>query len=75
MACKQIKNPDRGALLSDRDAQFEYLNAQTLQALARGHPVLSVDAKKKENLGNFKNNAQTYRLMVRRLRCWIMIFT
>jgi len=44
----------------DRDAQFEYLNTQTLQALARGNPVLSVDAKKKENVGNFKNNGQTY---------------
>jgi hypothetical protein len=44
----------------DRDAQFEYLNTQTLQALARGNPVLSVDAKKKENIGNFKNNGQTF---------------
>jgi hypothetical protein len=44
----------------DRDAQFEYLNTQTLKAVAKGDPVLSVDAKKKENFGNFKNNGQTY---------------
>jgi len=44
----------------DRNAQFEYLNTQTLKALAMGNPVLSVDAKKKEKLGNFKNSGQTY---------------
>ncbi|MCL2643617.1 MAG: ISAzo13 family transposase, partial [Candidatus Bathyarchaeota archaeon] len=43
----------------DRDAQFEYLNTQTLKAVVKGDPVLSVDAKKKENIGNFKNNGQT----------------
>jgi hypothetical protein len=44
----------------DRNAQFEYLNTQTLKATAKGNPVLSIDAKKKENLGNFKNNGYTY---------------
>ncbi|MDR0460997.1 MAG: ISAzo13 family transposase [Nitrososphaerota archaeon] len=44
----------------DRNAQFEYINAQTLKAIAAGNPVLSIDAKKKENLGNFKNNGCTY---------------
>jgi hypothetical protein len=44
----------------DRNLQFEYLNTQTLKATAAGNPVLSIDSKKKENIGNFKNNGQTY---------------
>ena len=44
----------------DRDAQFEYINMQAKKAVAEGNPVLSIDAKKKENIGNFKNNGQTY---------------
>jgi hypothetical protein len=45
---------------ADRDAQFEYLNTQCKLANARGIPVISIDAKKKEHIGNFKNNGQTY---------------
>ena len=44
----------------DRDAQFEYINEQCKQANAKGNPVVSIDAKKKENIGNFKNNGRTY---------------
>ena len=44
----------------DRDAQFEYLNTQTTKAIANKNPVLSIDAKKKETIGNFKNNGQNY---------------
>src|SRR5487761_1584594 len=39
----------------DRDAQFRYINAQVTAFQAGGSPVISVDAKKKENVGNFKN--------------------
>ncbi len=39
----------------DRDAQFEYINAQAESFLAEGSPVVSVDAKKKELVGDFKN--------------------
>jgi len=39
----------------DRDAQFEHINAQVQAFQQRGQPVVSVDAKKKESLGNFKN--------------------
>jgi hypothetical protein len=45
---------------ADRDAQFEYINEQCKQANVRGVPVISIDAKKKENIGNFKNNGKTY---------------
>ena len=47
---------------ADRDAQFEYINEQCKQANARGIPVISIDAKKKENIGNFKNNGKTYQI-------------
>jgi hypothetical protein len=39
----------------DRNAQFEYLNAQAEAFLAAGEPVISVDTKKKELVGDFKN--------------------
>jgi len=39
----------------DRDAQFEHVNAQAAAFLAAGEPVVSVDAKKKELVGDFKN--------------------
>jgi transposase len=39
----------------DRDAQFEHINAQTKAFLAAKEPVISVDAKKKELVGDFKN--------------------
>ena len=45
----------------DRNAQFEYINAQATDRLRRGEPVISVDTKKKELVGLFKNNGQTWR--------------
>jgi hypothetical protein len=44
----------------DRDAQFQYLNEQVKTFLAAGQPVLSVDAKKKELVGAFKNGGQEW---------------
>jgi hypothetical protein len=41
---------------SDRDRQFRYLSRQRDQFERRGDPVLSVDAKKRELIGNFKNS-------------------
>lgn len=40
----------------DRDAQFLYIQKQKEQYLSAGDPVLSVDGKKKELIGNYKNN-------------------
>jgi hypothetical protein len=45
----------------DRDAQFEYIDDECKSASATGTPVISIDAKKKENIGNFKNNGKVYR--------------
>jgi transposase len=51
---------DEGASHPDRNAQFEYIYQQGQRFLATRQPVTSVDAKKKENLGNFKNPGQEY---------------
>jgi hypothetical protein len=44
----------------DRDARFRYINAQVTAFQGDGSPVISVDAKKKENVGNFRNGGQEY---------------
>jgi hypothetical protein len=44
----------------DRDAQFEYINRTAQEYMAAGWPVVSVDAKKKEKIGNFKNYGTEY---------------
>ena len=51
---------DEGASHPDRNAQFDYIYQKVRSFLARTQPVISVDAKKKENLGNFKNPGQEY---------------
>jgi hypothetical protein len=51
---------DEGGSHPDRNAQFEYIYQKTQRFLAQTQPVISVDAKKKENLGNFKNPGQEY---------------
>jgi len=45
----------------DRDAQFGYINDRVKQALAAGEPAISVDTKKKELVGDFKNGGREYR--------------
>ena len=45
----------------DRDAQFKFINTVSAEFLDQGEPVISVDTKKKENIGNFKNNGSEYR--------------
>ncbi len=44
----------------DRDAQFQHINATVAQALSEGRPVISVDTKKKERVGAFKNAGQEW---------------
>jgi hypothetical protein len=44
-----------GSSHPDRDAQFQYINQQATACLKAGQPVVSVDAKKKEAVGEFKN--------------------
>jgi Rhodopirellula transposase DDE domain len=45
----------------DRDAQFGYINTQVFTALAEQQPGISVDTKKKELVGDFRNNGREYR--------------
>lgn len=45
---------------TDRDQQFQHINALTRSFQEKGNPVISVDAKKKENLGNYKNGGAEY---------------
>ena len=44
----------------DRDAQFRYINNQVKKALETGTPVISVDTKKKELIGNYVNSGQQW---------------
>jgi hypothetical protein len=46
---------------ANRDAQFRYINQQVKLVLRGGDPVISVDAKKKELVGPFKNGGRTWR--------------
>ena len=46
---------------ANRDAQFRYINRQVKALLGAGDPVISVDAKKKEVVGPFKNAGRTWR--------------
>jgi hypothetical protein len=50
-----------GASHPDRDAQFEHINAVVKAAVAAGEPVISVDTKKKELVGDFKNAGREWR--------------
>lgn len=49
-----------GAQHPDRNAQFEHINARTKAFQRRNQPVISVDTKKKELVGNFKNNGREW---------------
>jgi transposase len=50
-----------GASHPDRNEQFEYINRKVKRALATGEPAISVDTKKKELVGDFKNGGREYR--------------
>jgi hypothetical protein len=55
--CKTVE----GQQHPDRNAQFEHLNARVQRAMRAGEPVISVDTKKKELLGNYANAGQQWR--------------
>ena len=44
-----------------RNQQFEYINAVRRQFVEEGNPTISADTKKKEMVGNFKNNGASWR--------------
>lgn len=52
---------EKGSANDDRDPQFKYINENAKKFMASGCPVISIDAKKKELVGNYKNNGREYR--------------
>jgi hypothetical protein len=55
------RKTEEGKNHPDRDAQFRYINEQVRRALAAGRPVISVDTKKKELIGNYENAGRQWR--------------
>lgn len=55
------KKSYEGESVSERDAQFHYINSCVKEFLTKKQPVISVDTKKKELVGNFKNPGKTWR--------------
>ena len=51
---------NEGGRHPDRNAQFEFINEHVQKQLRRGAPTISVDAKKKELVGNFKNGGRDW---------------
>jgi hypothetical protein len=56
-----LKKTKEGSSHEDRNAQFEYLNRKCLEFQGRHQPVISVDTKKKELVGDFKNAGREWR--------------
>jgi len=54
------RKTEEGSDHPDRDAQFRHINTQVKRALAKGTPVISVDTKKKELVGNYDNEGQQW---------------
>ena len=54
------KKDKEGESHADRDRQFHYINRTAKRFLKQREPVISVDTKKKERVGNFKNNGQKW---------------
>lgn len=54
------RKTDEGSTHVDRDAQFEFINNKVIEFLDNGYPVISVDCKKKENIGNYKNGGREW---------------
>jgi Rhodopirellula transposase DDE domain len=60
-SCQANRKTREGTQHPDRNAQFEYINAKVKAALAAGQPAISVDTKKKELVGDFKNGGRELR--------------
>lgn len=58
---KNQKMEQLGEPHPDRDAQFKHINETGMRFVAEGQPFISVDCKKKENIGNFQNDGREYR--------------
>ena len=54
------KDIEGGSNHPDRNAQFQHINMQGLKMQIQGFPILSIDAKKTEKIGNLKNNGKEW---------------
>jgi hypothetical protein len=54
------RKTEEGNQHPDRDAQFQHINALVTEELKRGRPVISVDTKKKELVGNYQNKGKQW---------------
>jgi hypothetical protein len=54
------RKTDEGSSDEDRDKQFDYINTKAKLFMSEKEPVISVDCKKKELIGNYKNNGQEW---------------
>ncbi len=57
---KNRKLEQVGTSSPDRDSQFRYLNKKAIDFIGAGQPIISIDCKKKEPVGNFSNKGQEY---------------
>ena len=55
------KKTDEGKTHPDRNEQFLHIHQKVKHFQGEGNPVISIDAKKKELIGNFKNNGKEWR--------------
>jgi hypothetical protein len=55
-----LRKTREGSSHPDRDAQFHYINRQCQEFQQRGQPVISIDSKKKERVGDFKNGGREW---------------
>jgi hypothetical protein len=60
-SCQANRKTREGTNHPDRNAQFEHVNATVKAALAAGEPAISVDTKKKELVGDFRNGGRELR--------------
>jgi transposase len=58
---QSVRKSREGTAHPDRNAQFEWINAMAAVFLEQGQPVISVDTKKKELVGDFKNRGRQWR--------------
>ena len=60
-SCQANRKTREGTSHPDRDAQFAHINTVVQAAIAAGEPAISVDTKKKELVGDFKNPGRELR--------------
>ena len=60
-SCQANRKTREGTNHPDRDAQFHHINATVQAAIAAGEPAISVDTKRKELVGDFKNAGRELR--------------